>query len=114
MNDLRFLPSKIHILGNIVMIMNLIAFIRKEILGRVISEISKKISNPLYRIHAPATLFISYIKILGLQQAHRKGGTPDLAPPLLPGEGVRHSNRDKREEYERRKRRKPKVKKRKK
>ena len=82
MNDLRFLPSKIHILGNIVMIMNLIAYIRKEILGRVISEISKKISIP-YRIDAPATLFILYIKILGLQQAHRKGGTPDLAPPLI-------------------------------
>lgn len=47
MNDLRsafiFLPSKIHILEkNIVMIMNLIAYIGKEILGRVISEISKK------------------------------------------------------------------------
>ena len=80
LNDLRFLPSKIHILGNIVMIMNLIAYIRKEILGRVISDISKKISIP-YRIDAPATLFILYIKILGLQQAHRKGGTPDLAPP---------------------------------
>ena len=94
--------------------MNLIAYIGKEILGRVISEISKKIFHPLTsRARNPFHLVYQNI---GLQQAHRKGGTPKdtQPPPLLPGEGVRHSNRDKREEYERRKRRKPKVKKRKK